>query len=149
MANTCWFEMLVKGNNTGIERFLKAMKHSDNECWMGRGAFVDDAECEGGVARISGSCKWSIESALIRYAKEFEEERKKGVISSTISEVKRFVTLYDACDELHLNMEVISFEPGCGFSEHFKYENGEITEEKNSLGYDDEWVAEFNLAEPA
>ncbi len=43
---------------------------------------------------------------------------------------KGFITLFEACEEYHVNMEVYSEEPGCGFSEHYAYNDGEILGER-------------------
>ena len=55
-----------------------------------------------------------------------------------ISEVKRFLTLFQAADELKLNIEVYSTEPGCQFAEHYKYENGECIDDECEP-YQEEW----------
>ena len=129
MANLCNFQMMVKGSKEGIDKFYDALTQENHECWMGRGAEAD-IYYEDGVAEIDGYCKWSIQSALIDNATSMEVQRTTGNgMWGGIEGVKKFLTLFEACERFHVNMEVFSFEPGCCFSEHYKYENGEILDE--------------------
>ncbi len=133
MANLCDFVMLVKGNKEEIEKFYKALTQSSSEAWMGRGANADITYEEGGAC-ITGYCKWSIQSALIDNAVSMQKQKNNNgegrwYWGDGIEEVVKFITLFEACDKWNLNMEVFSWESGCCFSEHYKYENGNITDE--------------------
>jgi len=141
MANLCDYVMLVKGKTEGIEKFYKALTQSSSEAWMGRGADADIIY-ENGGARITGYCKWSIQSALIDGAISMQKQKNnngEGIWywGDEVKDVVQFITLFEACEKWGLNMEVFSWEPGCCFSEHYKYENGDITDE--CIDYEEEY----------
>ena len=164
MANLCEFEMIVKGDKEGIEKFYKALTQSTTEAWMGRGAEIDTPSFEEeNTVRITGWCKWSIQSSLIDNAVEMQEQKDNNgegrwYWADGIQDVKEFLTMFEACEKYKVNMEVFSWEPGCCFSEHYKYENGKITDEciDYEENYDEEtgestpiggFEANFNLAD--
>lgn len=124
MANICVFNMMVKGNKDGIEKFYEALTQDSPEAWIGRGAEADILYDNDNTAYIDGNCKWSIQSALIDDAISMQEQEEEEM-----SQAQEFLTIWEACEKYHVNMEVFSWEPGEKFSEHYKYENGEITDE--------------------
>lgn len=134
MANICSFSMMVVGNKKeNLETFLN-MLTQNGDVYMGRGANVysheiedvsDNYEKEKYRMQIEGDCKWAIESALIRNAISMREDPDKWYFGDKTDITKlRFVTLFEACKELDVNMEVFSNEPGCGFEEHILYQDG-------------------------
>ena len=48
-----------------------------------------------------------------------------------------FLTIFEACEKYHVNMEAYSSEPGLAFQEHLKYENGNIV--NDSVLYEEIW----------
>jgi len=158
MANICNFQMLVKGKRENIESFLKAM-NQDGDIWMGRGAETyvewkkEDKDDTCAIANVSGSCKWSIVSALIDNAKSMERQRLTGVGSwhedEQTSKVKRYMSLPEACTFFNVNMEVYSEEEGCCFQEHMKAENIVKNGERTLKWHDEccEWSVEYDDGE--
>ena len=161
MANQCDFSMRVNGKHENIEMFFGALTQKD-KVWMGRGAVADiEYYDEDNMATIEGWCKWSIQSALIDDAIEMQKQKETGKgrwLPSEINAVDEFLTLFEACQKYHVNMEVYSSEVGCEFQEHFKYENGDIVDESTDYTeiFDEdsqEWVGtggyswDFDLAE--
>lgn len=151
MANLCDFSMMVKGNRDDIEKFYCALTQATTKVWMGRGAEAD-IDYEDGYAYISGWCKWSIVSSLIDNAESMAHQKETGNgywDEEMIGDINEFVTLFGACKKYHLNMEVFSYEPDIGFSEHYKYENGELVadEECDYDGHSGGFKCEFNLAD--
>ena len=142
MANLCSFSMQIKGSKDGIKRFYEAMTQ-EKDVWMGRGAdcyieFEDD-----NTASINGSCKWSIQSALIDNAMSMDYQKKTGEgywSWDEESQKRDYITLFEACKKYHVNMEVYSEEPGCEFQEHYKYENG--CELEDCVDYSEEYDEE-------
>lgn len=161
MANLCDFEMMVKGERKNIDLFFAALTQTGN-VWMGRGACADIYYDDANTATISGDCKWSIHSALFTDAVSMREQKETGIGSwawNEQSDSRDYVTLFEACKNYHVNVEVYSEETGCEFQEHYKYENGETlsdcvdytevynedTEEYESTGGYESW--DFNLAD--
>ena len=165
MANVCTFQMMITGNKDGIEKFYKALTQASTDAWMGRGADASIEYENDSTAYVDGDCKWSIQSALIDNAESMQEQKDNDgdgdwYWDEEASQVKEFLTIWEACEKYHVNMEAFSWEPGEQFSEHYKYENGEITDEcvDYSQEYDEEeddyieiggFEVDFNLAMPA
>ena len=130
MANICEFQMKVIGKTKeDIEKFYKYLSQ-DGNIYMGRGAgaVIDEIKKDGNefVALISGDCKWSITASLILNAISMREEPKIWSFGNIDSSSLRFVTLFEACEELGLDIEVYSSEPGCCFQEHIICKHGEV-----------------------
>lgn len=174
MANICSFEMMVCGEKENIRQFLDAMNQKGSFC-MGRGAYfsfgfrpdIIDATLDTNYDEDSksitvfGNCKWSIHAALIDDAismkkqKETEEvlwDNRNGFIDN-----HEFLTLFEACERFHVNMEVFSKESDCQFAEHLLYQDGEITDEYEAYAeayYDEEdyleedWIEEWETWNP-
>lgn len=148
MANICSFSMCVKGEHTNIEKFHDALTQASKEIWMGRGADADIIyEDEEHIAYIDGICKWSVNAALILDAMSMKKQKNGGEREwCDIDDVKDFVTIFEACEKFHVNMEVFSEETDLGFEEYLRYVDGEIINETGSYG-DFSW--EFNLPDVA
>lgn len=54
-----------------------------------------------------------------------------------------FITLYEACEQLQLDMEVYSEEPGCGFQEHYVFVDGQLVTEETT-DYTEEYNGEID-----
>lgn len=143
MANLCSFSMMVKGKKENMEKFTNALLQK-GDIWMGRGATADiDWDWDEDTIVINGWCKWSIQSALIRNAVSMEKQRTSGIGNwyfEDIKDVKEVISLWQACEKFNVNMEVFSEESGCCFSEHLKYENGNIT--NDTTDYNEEYNEE-------
>lgn len=134
MANICMFAMKVQGAHENIRRFYDALTQATDEAWIGGGASASiEWDDEHHAAFLTGSCKVSVNHSLISVATALETQRTTGIGEycwcDGTQNVKHFPTLYEACQEYHINAEVFSWESECSLSEHHKYENGEITEE--------------------
>lgn len=133
MANICSFSMQVNGKHENIERFYNALTQN-GKIWIGRGSEADIRyEDDDERAFIDGWCKWSIHAALVLDAisMRIQQETGKGDWhwGDGLQNVEKFLTIWEACKEFNVNMEVYSEECGCEFQEHYKYENGNVTEE--------------------
>jgi hypothetical protein len=129
MANICCFRMSVKWDKSNISKFTSALTQ-DGEVWMGRGAEADIDFLSDSEAEIEGCCKWSIQSALIDDSFSMRRQKETGEgYWGDLDTSKGFISLFEACEEYHVNMEVYSEESGCGFSEHYSYNDGEILDE--------------------
>ncbi len=129
MANICCFRMSVKGDKSNISKFTSALTQ-DGEVWMGRGAEADIDFLSDSEAEIEGCCKWSIRSALIDDSFSMRRQKETGEgYWGDLDTSKGFISLFEVCEEYHVNMEVYSEESGCGFSEHYSYNDGEILDE--------------------
>ena len=146
MANICNFSMMVKGKKENIEQFVDMMEQKGT-VWMGRGAivnFTDIEEVENGKWRcqIDGDTKWSVQSSMIDNAISMRTEPNKWSFGENIDKTKlSFVTLFEACKQLGLDMEVYSEECGCGFQEHYLFIDGELVEEE-CVDYSEEYNEE-------
>ena len=131
MANICDFNMVVKGKKENIEQFLDMMEQKGT-VWMGRGAMVnriDIEEVENGKYRyqIDGDTKWSVKSSMILNAVSMRENPDMWFFGEGVDKTKlSFVTLFEACEQLELAMEVYSEELGDGFHEHYLFDEGQL-----------------------
>lgn len=129
MANICSFRMRLKGEKENISKFFSALTQAGN-IWMGRGAEADIDFLSDNEAEIEGCCKWSIQSALVDNSLSMRRQKETGEgCWGDLDTSKGFISLFEACEEYHVNMEVYSEESGCGFSEHYSYNDGEILDE--------------------
>lgn len=163
MANICNFSMMVKGKKKNIEQFIDMIEQKGT-VWMGRGAvvdFTDMEEIKNGEYRcqIDGNTKWSVQSFMVSNAISMRTEPNKWNFGENVDKTKlSFVTLFEACKQLELDIEVYSEECGCGFQEHYLFideelvveecvdyseEYNEETEEYESSGGFDDWDFEI------
>lgn len=124
MANLCSFLMKARGNKGDIEQFHKAL-NQEGKIWMGRGAETDLTFEEDGAAFMSGTCKWSVISALVDNAISMRTEPDLWAFSSEDKDLE-FITLFEACKKWNLVLEVYSEECGLEFQEHFICNKGEV-----------------------
>lgn len=174
MANICSFDMMVCGEKENIRQFLDAVQQEGPVC-MGRGAEIDfgfrpdiiDATLDtnydedGKFVTVFGNCKWSVQAALIDNALSMKYQKETGEGSwynaDGFIDNHEFLTLYEACERFHVNVEIFTKEPGCQFAEHILYQDGEITEECEAYAeacYDEEdyleedWIEEWEKWNP-
>lgn len=137
MANICAFEMIVKGDPNGIEQFVDALSQKTN-IWMGRGAYIGARAYGERSIIITGECKWSLQSSLIDCAVSMQKQAAGREVNwADLPENGEFLTIFEACEKYHVNMEAYSSEPGLAFQEHLKYENGSIV--NDSVRYEEIW----------
>lgn len=106
MANNCFFEVHVQGNEDGARFFADAL------IGMGRIYTADAEEVLGAdgdldYVEIYGDCAWSLQTAL-------------GVEYEPNSEFNKEI------ERLGLSVEAYSLEPGIGFQEHYVYKEGRL-----------------------
>lgn len=131
MANICNFSMVVKGKRENIEQFMDMMEQKGT-VWMGRGANINSTEMEeleNGKCRcqIDGDTKWSVKSSMVLNAASMRGNPDMWCFGEGIDKTKlSFVTLFGACEQLNLAMEVYSEECGNGFQEHYLFDEGKL-----------------------
>ena len=139
MANICSFEMLIKGDESDIRDMLSALK-GEGALIVGRGIETQsEREVPGGI-EISGSCPWSIYAALSHY-----EGIERHIYGHRIPG-RDVVSLTDACERFGVNLEIYAEEESCDHFDHYKYENGSVTEEYQEKPYK-HW--KYDLAAPS
>lgn len=147
MANLCSFNMVVIGNKKENIDLFHNMMNQNGTTWMGRGAEVsiDNIDEEEGRyrAELSGWCKWSVEAAMVSNAISMRTHPEiwSGHGKDEHGNDLRFITLYEACKELDLDMEVYSEEPGCEFQEHYLFKDGNL-EVSECVHYTEEYDEE-------
>ena len=124
MANLCSFLMKVRGTKEDITQFYMALNQK-GKIWMGRGAETDLGFEDDETAFMSGTCKWSVISALIDNAISMRTEPDRWYKDEDW-ENREYITLYEACKRWNIVMEVYSEEGGIGFQEHFICDKGEV-----------------------
>ncbi len=148
MANLCSFVMRVRGDHNNIEKFYNAMCQNGN-VYMGRGADAEIKYEDDNVAEISGCCKWSISSALIRNAISMRTEPDKWYFGPDFNFSKtQFVTLVEACRRWNVDMEVYSEESGCHFQEHYMVVDGELVIDE-CVEWNEYYIDDFDTKEEA
>lgn len=105
MANICYFELKVWGDNDSIKELedLLSGRGKGEKKTIGRAYDFTYTEVSDGEAFGCGNCAWSVASALINIT-----------TPSLESELKR----------LGLTVEIYSSEPGMCFQEHFVFYKG-------------------------
>lgn len=148
MANICSFLMKVRGHKENIIQFHKALTQ-DGKIWMGRGAEADlEFEYED-FATLTGTCKWSIQSALIDDAVSMRTNSRNWYFGEGLTSANfEFVTLYEACRRWNLIMEVYAEEGGCCFQEHFVCDKGEVLCD-DCVDWEEIWVEDYETKEEA
>ena len=130
MANLCDFEMVVRGNRKDVETFRNALCQIGTT-YMGRGADLMSEEyedCEDGCRAVfRGYTKWSVEASLVRNAVDMRTNPDMWYFGEGINkEELTFVTIWEACKSLNLDVEIYSEEIGIGFEEHYLFKDGEL-----------------------
>lgn len=145
MANICSFGMKVNGKKENVKRFYDALIQ-EGDIWMGRGASAyvsDEVDEEEYSLVLSGTCKGSVQSALIDDALSMRKTPEKWNFTPYEVEGLSFITLLEATEKWDLTMEVYSEEPSNGFQEHFIFQNGNILEEE-WVEYFEEYIGAFD-----
>jgi hypothetical protein len=138
MANICSFSMMIRGKKENIETF-KNMMSQVGTVYMGRGAEIsfedieeinelsdNDYRCQ-----LDGITKWSIISSLVDNAISMRNDIDKWLFGKNVDKTKlSFVTLFEACKQLNLDMECFSEESGIGFQEHYLFVDGELLKDE-------------------
>ena len=142
MANICSFNMIVRGKKENIENFKKMM-NQDGNVYMGRGAEIDFEDMEelndnDYRCQLNGQTKWSIQSSLIDNAISMREDNGRWSFGDIDKTKLSFVTLYEACEQLELDMECYSEESDIGFQEHYLFVNGELIKDE-CVDYSEEY----------
>ena len=151
MANICDFSMMIRGKKESIEIF-KNMMQQVGTVYMGRGAeidYEDMEEVENGEYRcqLDGQTKWSVQSSLVDNAISMRTDINRWSFGDIDKTKLSFVTLFEACEQLELDMECYSEECGCEFQEHYLFVNRELLKDEcvdYSEEYDeesDEWIS--------
>ena len=132
MANICNFQMHIKGDSRQLLETFKNMISQRGNTWMGRGAVIyHEIMNETGygkwVAAFHGDVKWSVKSALIDNAESMRKQPDMWYFGDKVdsSELK-FITLFEACEQLGLDMEVFSYEDEIKFQEHYLFKDGKV-----------------------
>lgn len=142
MPNICEFNMKVIGKDKNVSEFLEMLTDYDlpKHFWrvfddtLTVTKHPDDSKDET-TAYISGDCAWSI------YACMTDEEH-----SYAADHPEEGTSLQKESERLSLSIEVFSWAPEMGFSEHFAYQNGEtLAEETCDYGelYVDDLIVEY------
>ena len=147
MANLCSFLMKVRGHKDDIIQFHKAMMQEGN-IWMGRGAGADLEFEDEDFATLTGTCKWSIQSALIDNAISMRTNPSRWHFGSIDANSLEFITLYEACERWNLAMEVYAEECGCQFQEHFVCDKGEVLCD-DCVDWEEYFVEDYETKEEA
>ena len=134
MANNCYFEMKIKGTAEDCGKWYKRMISYDEPNYFHR-IFSADIYEEGDIDKehymcIAGECAWSLDTC----------RRTSGD-----SEGKDLFAMNS--QELSIDMEVYSSEPGMAFQEHYIYKHGECLNEEcidyEEIFYDKEMYENF------
>lgn len=140
MANVCAYTMRVVGKEECVEKLLEILKYKNPEKQMHRvfsaDVFSRESREDGSyVVDICGDCAWSVSSSMM------PPEAGEG---STYS-----ANLVEQSEHLGLAIEVISKEPGFGFSEYILIEKGCVLEDKACQYFEFFDAEEFEEAKTA
>lgn len=133
MANVCSFTMKARGKTEEALESFRAMIEQSGKVWMGRGAEVYEFELyeneDDGLfyAEISGDTKWSVHASLINDAVDMRENPTRWSFGDdTDGNDLAFVTIYEACEQLGIDMECYAETPESDLQEHLLFEGGQI-----------------------
>ena len=157
MANICDFQMVLTGSEKNIETF-KEMMQRIGTIHMGDGAEIDNDDMEEidddfYRCELEGSVKWSVKSALVDSAIAMRTNPDEFYFGDIDVSNISFITLFEACKQLNLDMEYYSIEGGCESQEHCLLIDGVLIEDEcieYSEEYDedtDEWVSTGGFGE--
>ena len=93
------------------------------------------------IAYISGDCAWSVSSCMC-------EDGYYSEIKAKYPSKFKGITLKEASEILHCEIEVYSYEPGMEFAEHYYYRYGETIFERTT-DYQDIWFGDYDTKEEA
>ena len=125
MANVCYFEMRIKGDEENIKTFVKEVPATLYEGFnyeTGKSYVINHEfdEYDGKdepyhTVGITGECKWSMRYSFL------------DTMSPDIEEL---------CARYNVNIEAFSEEEANSFQEHLKYENGKSSYEARNVQYE-------------
>lgn len=131
MANSCDFEMKVKGKSESVETLIKLLKdHELDESeeryfggWLENIMYEmeDDPINQSSIAFVTGGCKWSVILSLLGVKDSYYDEDKKDY-----GDKSKVTCLENESKRLNLDIEIYSSEYGVGFEEHFLIKEGEL-----------------------
>lgn len=154
MGNLCSFTMKLKGTAENIEVFHDWMTQK-GATWMGHGAeseydteqlrevMTKDADNIFTII-IGGSVNNSVLDSLVSDAIEMRTTPNRWSWKGMDYENLTFITLFEACEQLHLDMEVFSEEPGCCFAEHILFKDGKVMT-KETVPFTEYWDEEKEI----
>ena len=138
MPNYCNYSMKVVGNKENIEEFIKVLQcnynYRTNEFTFKRHFWrVFEAEPESIEERsdgkyetyVNGYCAWSVFSCMMDGDGTYQNDKKKEIIDSDEVIINHGTTLQAESENLGLDIEIYSTEPGIEFAEHYLYKHGE------------------------
>lgn len=129
MANNCYFEMKIAGEEPAVQEFIQMLQRKGEFTNNGLGRVFsfdilnpDHPERDpvsGGIALVgAGDCAWSIKSAL-------QDWEPRNLMSET--------------ERLGLVVEAYSSEPGLCFQEHVLCDKGKMIIE-DCVDYEEHWI---------
>ena len=143
MANRCDFRMIVRGKGENVETFYKYLTYYEGSPKYFARIFDANIDSEtfdeNGIKtmKLYGDCAWSVYSCMC--------EGSYTYYTDSHGTDPKLTCLREATEELQLEVEIKSEEPGMGFWEHFHYKNGEClcddTGDLQSESFDMEDVA--------
>lgn len=143
MANWCDFRMMVRGKSESVDTFYKYLTDYDHSPkYFARifDANIDSESVDDGglkTMKVFGDCAWSVYSCMYEGSYTYYTDSHESD--------PKLTCLREATEELQLEVEIKSEEPGMGFWEHFHYKNGEClcndTGDLMSEGFDMEDAA--------
>ena len=163
MANTCEYNMMVKGKKKDVDTLVK---------WLNAGYdyFIDDngnptlvcdsdhhfyrvlsaqsGEIDGedeDIIRqtVHGDCAWSVATSMLK-----GRELIYSTPDDRFKDIRKDVNLIDASWLLDLEIEVYSKEPGMCFAEHYLIDNGKMIID-DCTDYQEICLAEYETKEQA
>ena len=126
MPNYCHYTMRVRGSYEAIdemERRLTDYDHTPHFWRVFEADRVDEPSRQGDgsadmVAEFDGTCAWSVNACMcdgpLTYAGDFSKNPETAPCCTSLAKT---------AEELGIDIEVFSEEPGMGFAEHFLYDN--------------------------
>ena len=135
MPNYCHYTMRVRGSYEAIdemERRLTDYDHTPHFWRVFEADRVDEPSRQGDgsadmVAEFDGTCAWSVNACMcdgpLTYAGDFSKNPETAPCCTSLAKT---------AEELGIDIEVFSEEPGMGFAEHYRYLRGEAPIEEET-----------------
>lgn len=147
MPNYCYFKMRIKGKKEDATKLVAWLNADYNY-------YFDENKCDecseehhfyrvfdlrpdndsltlkedDSTINLSGTCAWSVYACMFPGDKTYYDDYNKK---------HKFATTMDkASKELNLDVEIFSYESGCGFMEHYIIKKGDIVFNK-CISYND------------
>lgn len=141
MANDCFYEMTVVGQEKDVSRLISIMRYEDTEWYIYRvfevsddaDEFLSSADTGKSAAYFHGYVAWSAG----RWVGDIRDTDREQVASNGA----HYTNLIELSALLHLSIAVTTTEPGMGFCEFYHIREGELIDEDvgdyESLYFDD------------